>query len=302
MVASAPDWSRAVALAGALGVLLAMWWPIRLLIAGRTERRFEAAHPRNRGGIIIGAEPILVRGTRPGAVLVLHGFNDSPQSVAHLAGTLHEAGWTVCVPALPGHARTLQEFARSGARQWTDAARDEFRVLRERHSQVAVCGLSMGGALALTLAAENPEVAAVVGIAPYVHLSLPLRLLFAIGPVAAIGARYLSGGGKRSVHDPVAADAMIAYRVSTPRLLRQLSAVAHRAFVDLPRVHQPVLIVQSREDNRIPQRSAVKAFERIGSPDKSLQWVSGAGHVITVDYGHERVERNIAEWLNTRLA
>jgi esterase/lipase len=29
--------------------------------------------------------------------------------------------------------------------------------------------------------------------------------------------------------------------------------------------------------------------------------VTGAGHVITVDYGHEAVERQIAAWLEPRL-
>lgn len=295
------DWAGAYSLAGTLGVLLAIWWPIRLLIAGRTERRFEASHPRNADGIIIGAEPVFVRGVRPGAVLILHGYNDSPQSVASLGNVLHDAGWTVRVPALPGHARTIQEFARSGAREWIDAARTEYRILRERHAHVAVCGLSMGGALALLLAAEHPDTAAVIGIAPYLHLSRPLRVLLALSPLAALGARYMSGGGGRSVHDTAAGSTMIAYRTSTPRLVRELAAVARQASAVLPQVHQPVLIVQSREDNRIRAQSTQRMFDRIGSTDKSLAWVTGAGHVITVDYGHEAVERDVAAWLEKRL-
>lgn len=298
---NASDLAGVMSVVGVFAVALVIWWPLRQLIADRTERKFEASHPRNPRGFIIGAEPILVRGTRPGAILLLHGFNDSPQSVSSLANALHDAGWTVRAPALPGHGRTLQEFGRSGAREWIDAVRAEYRDLRRQHSDVALCGLSMGGALALLQAADAPDAAAVVGLAPYVHLSRPLRLLFALGPVAALGARYMSGGGRRSVHDPEAARAMIAYQVATPRLLRQLSDVAHRAFEALPRVRQPVLVVQSEEDNRIPRRSAERAFERIGSADKSLRWVSGAGHVITVDFGHEQVERLVVDWLDKRL-
>lgn len=297
----AANWSGMVGVAGALAMLLVIWWPVRLLIAVRAERRFETTHPRNADGIILGAEPIFVRGVRAGAVLILHGYNDSPQAVTSLATRLHDAGWTVRAPVLPGHARTLPEFAHSGAQEWIDLARAEYRQLRQHHEHVAVCGLSMGGALALLLGADVSGCAAVVGIAPYLHLSRPLRLALWFSPLAALGARYISGGGARSVHDPAAARGMIAYRTSTPRLLRELAAVARRASAVLPRVHAPTLVIQSREDNRISTKAANLAFERIGSSDKSLSWVTGAGHVITVDYGHEALEQQIASWLETRL-
>lgn len=283
--------------AAALGIVVLAWWPLRLVVAHRAERRFEATYRRDPEGIIIGAASLFLRGTRPGAVLVLHGYNDSPQAVASMAGALHDAGWTAYAPLLPGHGRTLQAFAASGAEDWIRGAREAYAMLRRDHEAVAVCGLSMGGALALLLAAEEPAIRAAVGIAPYLHLSAPMRLLLALSPVAALGAKYVSGGGQRSVHDPEAAERMIAYRQSTPRLLRELSVVAHRAFDALPRVRQPVLVVQSREDNRIPPHLAEAAFARIGSPDKVLEWRTGAGHVLTVDYGHEEVEQMVVTWL-----
>ena len=291
-----------VSVAATLGVVLAIWWPVRLAIAQRMEHVFEIKYPRNSEGIIIGAEPFFARGVRPGAVLVLHGYNDSPQSVTPLASALHDAGWTVDVPLLPGHGRTLQAFAQSGADAWAGAARAQYRALRAQHSQVAVCGMSMGGALAFMLAAENPEAQAVVAIAPYLHLSRPMEVLYVLAPVAAIGARYISGGGGKSIHDPVAAASVIAYRRSTPRLLIELAKLTHRAFEALPSVNQPVLMVQSREDNRIPQRSASVAFARVGSRDKTLDWVTGTGHVLTLDSGHEAMERRIVAWLGDRLA
>ena len=285
----------------ALVVAIAIWWPVRILIAHRVERSFERAHPRNSDGIVIGAEAITRRGVRSGAVLLFHGYNDSPQAVASLAGALHRSGWTVHVPVLPGHARTLQEFSRSGSQAWIEAARSEYRALHAQHDAVAIGGLSMGGALAMLVAAEQPEVRAVFGIAPYVGIPHRLRLPLALSPIAALGAKYMSSGGGRSVHDMDAADAMIAYRKSTSRLVRELGVVANRAFEALARVTQPVLFVQSEEDNRITMRSAMRAFDRIGSRDKTLVWVTGAGHVLTVDYGHEKLERRIAEWLIDRM-
>jgi carboxylesterase len=280
----------------------ALWWVARAGMARRQERAFTLAHPLDADGIIVGAEPIRLDGTRRGAVLLLHGYNDSPQSMQSVAAALHAQGWTVRVPLLPGHGRRLQDWAAARAVTWEDAARAEFSALREAHTDVAVGGLSMGGALAFILAAEQPDIRAVVAFAPYLHASAPVELLRFIAPVASLGAKYLAAGGSRSVHDPVAAEAMIAYRVSTPRLVVELEKVVTLARKQLPQVRQPVLVVQSREDNRIPAASAAAAFEMIGSRDKTLHWTTGSGHVVTVDYGHEAIEQLVANWLEARLA
>ena len=142
---------------------------------------------------------------------------------------------------------------------------------------------------------------AVVAVAPYLHLSRPMEVLLALAPVAAIGARYMSGGGGKSIHDPVAAESVISYRRSTPRLLIELTKLTHVAYDALPAVKQPVLMVQSREDNRIPQRSAADAFGRIASVNKTLDWVTGTGHVLTLDYGHAAMEQRIIAWLSTQM-
>lgn len=292
----------ALALVASLAVAAMIWWPVRAVIAQQIERAFEERYPRNAQGYIIGAEPLLLKGTRPGAVLLLHGFNDSPQAMASMATALHTAGWTVRVPALPGHARTLEAFARSGATDWESAARAELHCLQAAHRDVAVCGMSMGGALALLLAAEVAEVRAAVAFAPYLHRSPALIWLRLVGPLAALGARWVASGGQSSIRDPVAAQRIIAYRMATPRLLRELARVTRDARDALPRVRQPVLVLQSSEDIRIPAASAERAFTTIGSSDKTLEWLSGTGHVISVDFGHEAVERRVVEWLGTRLA
>lgn len=284
-----------------LAIAGVVWWGVRAAIARREERQFEAAYRRDAQGIIVGAAPIHLTGTRAGAILLLHGYNDSPQAVGSVAAALHARGWTVHVPLLPGHGRTLQAFARSTADEWIESARAALAALRRDYPDVAVGGLSMGGAIAFMLAAEEPEVRAVLVFAPYVHVSRALRAAPLIAPLLTLGAAYLHAGGTRSVHDPEAAERLIAYRRSTPWLLAQLGRVARRASAILPRVQQPVLIVQSREDNRIPPEGAEAAFARIGSPDKTLHWTTGNGHVVTVDYGHEAVERYAADWLESRL-
>src|SRR5450631_1753705 len=91
--------------------LVVIWWWIRWAIARREERAFVAAYQRDGSGIIVGAQPIQLQGARPGAVLLLHGYNDSPQSLSSMAAALNARGWSVSVPLLPGHGRRLQDWA-----------------------------------------------------------------------------------------------------------------------------------------------------------------------------------------------
>ena len=291
----------AVAVAGGIAAAAAA-------VAGRArhgaamERAFDARWPHDPAtGIIVGAEPIALDGARRGAVLLLHGFNDSPQSIRPLALALHAAGWTVRAPLLPGHGRTLAAFAAATADDWTRAAREAYAALRSSHGDVAVGGLSMGGAIAARLAAEEPGVRAYVGIAPYLALPRGWSLAVALAPLAMVGVRYLRGGGRGSIQDPVAAASIIAYRVSTAGLLRELARVSRAAQAALTALRVPTLIQQSREDPRIAADLAARAFGRIAAADKTLDWITGAGHVLTLDYGHAARESRIVQWLGAHL-
>ena len=59
----------------------------------------------------------------------------------------------------------------------------------------------------------------------------------------------------------------------------------------------PTLYVQSREDNRITEAVATRAFALIGARTKKLELLTGCGHVLTVDFCRERVAKMVIEWL-----
>jgi esterase/lipase len=55
--------------------------------------------------------------------------------------------------------------------------------------------------------------------------------------------------------------------------------------------------VQSREDPRISPAVAEFALNELGAKEKKIVWTEGAGHIITVDYGRERVFSEVEKWL-----
>lgn len=276
----------------------------RALRARQVERTFDAriTGQRNGQGVIAGAESFTLEGSTDRAIVLLHGFNDSPQAMRSPAAALHAAGWTVHVPLLPGHGRSPHEFAGSRSDAWIDAARAAVRDALPGHRHVAVGGLSLGGALAAIVASEEPSVKAAVLFAPFLVHSRRLGAIAVLWPLFGLWMKYLTGGrAGRAIRDPEARATFIAYGCSTPRLLREVQRVVRLARAALPKVRQPVWIAQSSDDYRIPADQAQIAFELLGSSDKRLHWTTGNGHVITVDYGHEVLSAEAVRWIESRL-
>ncbi|MBC7789018.1 MAG: alpha/beta fold hydrolase [Anaerolineae bacterium] len=277
-------------------IALALGW--RGHAARRLERVTLARMPVGKGGIVAGAETISkdVRGGR--AVLLLHGFGDTPQTLRYLADDLVAHGYAVRAPLLPGHGRTLSHFAASRSADWLESAREELRATLDSYADVSIVGLSMGGALASILAADSADVGALVLIAPYLDMPPAVRRVARWHRALSASTVYVAGrGGERSIHDPTERARALSYRASTPQLLFELSKIADVARASLPRILAPTLLLQSREDNRISPTVAEHAYAAIGSSEKRLLWLEGCGHVVTVDYGREKVFAHVREWL-----
>ena len=258
--------------------------------------------PVGNGGIIPGAEPfeLVHADTDAPAVLLLHGGGDTPQTLRYLASYLYERGYDVLVPLLPGHGRTLGDFSRVTADDWLEAARSAYRDVAAKHEWVAIAGLSMGGALAVQLAAELPSLPALALLAPYFAMPRYIAAAALLSPLWAPIApfvRAIDPSAAPSIHDRAEAARSLGYGVFTPVALRALHRTVSRAIALLPNVKAPTLMIQSREDNRVSPPAAQRAFDRIGTRDKELVWLTGAGHVITVDYGREQIFQRVVDFL-----
>jgi carboxylesterase len=244
-----------------------------------------------------GAQAIDLQEEGSPGVLLLHGFGDTPQTLALLARKLHKSGYSIYAPLLPGHGRSIAAFRKSRADDWISAAKGAFEQMRGRHPTVSIVGLSMGGALSVLIAAEFREIPALVLIAPYLGMSRMLRLAAAThwfwGPFAGeVNAR-----NPQSIHDPIEREKNLAYGVITGRALFELLKVVRLARKSLPAVKAPTLIIQSREDPRSPPGIPEYVMKKLGSEEKKLVWTEGAGHIITVDYGRELVFSGVEKWL-----
>jgi carboxylesterase len=247
-------------------------------------------------GVKPGAETIDLQEGNSHGVLLLHGFGDTPQTLGLLAQDLHENGFDVRVPLLPGHGTSVEEFIHSRRGDWIECARSELEAIASTHSTITLGGLSMGGALAASIASQTAGIQSLVLLSPYLDMPLTHRLasgsFWLWGPLA--GVRRATS--PRSIQDPGERAKNLGYGVYSGRLLYELWKVAAAGRAALSRITAPTLLVQSRDDPRIAPAVAEKAFASLASKDKQLVWVSG-GHIITVDYGRDKVFEAVRSWI-----
>jgi len=242
--------------------------------------------------IIPTAEPFFFPGQGKNArigCLVTHGFTGAPKEMRWLGEYLNRQGYTVCGMRLTGHATRPENMIRSKWRDWLVSVEDGYNLLRSCTDQVFLLGLSMGGVLSLTAAAQF-DVRGVVGMStPYdlPHIPLPLwavRFLSWFKPY--MSKREVVGGGW---FDQAAYQQHVSYPENPLRSGLELKFLMDEMHTALPRISVPVLLIHSRNDDYVIRDSMQQIYDHLTTPDKQMLWVEGGGHVITEEPTRERV-------------
>lgn len=228
--------------------------------------------------VLPGAEPFQADGGDD-AVLLVHGFTSTPQSMRDWAEHHAAAGLTVRVPRLPGHGTTWQELNRTRWPDWYAGAERALLELTDGGRPAVVGGLSMGGALALRLAQEHPDrVAGLVLVNPAVLIEdrrvvlLPV-LRHLTGSFPAIGNDIRKQGPTELAYDRTPLHAVW----SLGRLLDTVRA-------DLTRVRAPMVVLHSREDHVVPASSTAAVLAGVSSDDVRDVELTESYHVATLDH------------------
>jgi carboxylesterase len=252
-----------------------------------------------------------------GGAVVVHGFSGSPFEVRPLGEALARGGWHVLGPALAGHANGRpEELARTGWREWYASLVEAFEAQRRRHARVVVVGFSMGGLLALHLAATRPAEVAALG-ALGVPLWLPertMRALRALGRVREHLGR-LPGGERvlaRLPHIPKV-DGMSdlrdrAMRLRNPTMpamplaaLTQLVALADLVRGELPQVTAPTFVAHGEQDHTAPPACADELVARLGARTIERLRLPESYHLIPLDVERTRLQRALVDFVDKEL-
>lgn len=233
-------------------------------------------------------------------VLCIHGFTGTPAEMRPLGDHLAARGYRVRGIVLPGHGGPSEQLKGIHWHDWVEAARAAMIELRSECEQVFLAGESLGGLIALHLAARYfHSVDGVMALAaPAAVNDARTRLV----RFAKYVVPYFYPLKNANFRDPLVrrrlADRMqMALNLDDPEVVKaikdsaripldaidQLVSFNAQVLKELPSMYVPVVFMQGKKDQTIAPNSAHVLSSLVASKDKQVVWLNNSGHVLPLE-------------------
>lgn len=241
----------------------------RFIAAGEAQHRVK---PDNEARIIWANDT--TKAKTPYSMVYLHGFSASQGEGDPVHKTIaREFGCNLYLSRLAEHGiDTSEPLAHLTADRYWESAKMALAIGRQLGDKVILVGTSTGGTLALKLAAEYPDVHALILMSPNIEINDPNAWLLN-NPwglqIARLvkGSRYMESDDKRAVYKQYWNS---PYRLEAAVNLEELleTTMDKKTF---ERVKQPTLLLyyykdKVHQDSVVKVKAALKMFEELGTP------------------------------------
>ena len=210
-------------------------------------------------------------------ILLLHGFTATTAEVRLLGECLHQKGFTISAPLLPGHGTHPTDLNSVKWMDWFEAAEKAFLELRSKCKHVFIGGESMGSLPVLLLASRYTGIDGVMLFAPAIKLPGAWR--------AYLLKPFIPWIKKGPSKEELAWKGYNVYPVKGMIELLKLQMVAKR---ELKQILQPTITFTGARDMTISPDSGEFILDRIASKQKKLYKMPNSPHCIIL--GQERDE------------
>ncbi len=208
-------------------------------------------------------------------VLLIHGFTSTTRIVRSLAEYLNKTGITVMAPLLPGHGTHPEDALKVNRSQWLETAEKAYESLKARSDKVIVGGESMGGLLALHIAAHHAEISGLTLFAPAIRIRNHW-----MAPILAPFIKFRPKSYLKAASPTPNIFPWQGYNVLPVPALAQFYFLRIQVNRELKAVHQPITIFQGKKDTTVVPEGAAILYDRVSSSDKKLTWLEDSGHTL----------------------
>ena len=243
---------------------------------------------------------------KPYGVLIVHGFTSSLDCVNGLERPIQDLGLPTRMPVLRGHGAASPQALRGVTwHQWVADAEVALNDLLAEVDRVILFGHSMGGLVALTLAADHPDVVdSIVVAATAIQLTSPFAPGRPLHFLIPLVARFLKRADMPPTYtDPALAQYDTNYPWAPVDAVRSLFEFAQVTRRRLPEVRVPALIMQSRSDTTVAPESAGIIYHGISTvpEQKRLVWYDVTEHEMFRDCERESTITTVVDFVRERV-
>ena len=242
---------------------------------------------------------------KPYGVLILHGFTSSLDCVNGLEAPIQALGLPTRMPVLRGHSAASPEALRSVTwHDWVADAEAALQDLLTEADKAIVVGLSLGGLVALTLAADHADVIdSIVLAAAAVQLVNPLGPGGPLHFLTPLLTRLLRKWGMPPTYaDPALAQYNTNYLWAPIEAFATLFDFIKATRRRLPEVRVPALIMQSRKDTLVAPASTEIIYNGISTPpeQKRCVWFEVTEHEMFRDCERDGTIGAVVDYVKER--
>jgi len=227
-------------------------------------------------------------------IICLHGFTGTPYEIAPLGEALVKKGLSAVIPTLPGHGyqentEQKKQFASINQNIMIKAVQQEIEIARKYYRHVGIFGFSMGGAIALSMAALG-LIDAVAVAAPALRLPRKAEILIPI--LSRINFTI-----QAPISEPFYLPGYEFYHSFALKTLFDLSKLARN---QLSEIKCPVLGIHSHSDKIVPPIVLGLMQSSIQS-EIEIAWFDNSGHSMLLDCNGEEVALKVANFFETQF-
>ncbi len=229
------------------------------------------------------------------AVVLIHGYNGHPGDLSEIALRLHQQGFTVAVPRLPGHGTNAEDFLQTDEKDWLRRAVDVCLDLCASYQTIYLVGISMGALIALYLASQM-KVKRLVLISPALHLKNPVHHIL---PALSLFIRKIArnstmenidSGGRKILYENY-------WSWHYPPMIMKIKRISRLTLKKLKQVEAETLIIAAKRDELVTLRGAEEIYYKIASKKKELTILENSPHFCLGGQEKDKVISLACEWL-----
>ena len=289
-----------------LFILVCVWFGANLTHAVwvQTRRYFWERHiTRDPDGLLPHATAFTV-GKGPIALLLIHGFADTPYIWKRMSNRLASSGMFTChAMRLPGSGQASAQARTQSLALWRQAIDDELDRLCVSHKHIWVIGHSLGAALAIDAALRHDTIDGVAVFAPMIQVSnrrsplLPPAVWFRLASVAlCLSPTFESCFSAENVAKDDASFTYLRDRFIPFCVYRGLFELIRSNRKWATRLGCPVFAATAEYDTVVDTPAALRWLSGCSGP-KHICALAGIGHVIPLEIGWQSLSDDLARFI-----